>query len=599
MNDNRLYFINPTLRNPDRILDFWLLSLDCVDLVGSEEKSTIFFEQFKNLIESKYTNILTLKDSNNLESFYDAFSRRFSELNKLELIKFQNNNKSFVFTKTSLNPTLFNLENINKDLNNDINSLENFSNFFLFLLKKRNILNFIYSIIKKTELKWKNNNGKRIGVSNIELQYAYVVYYFKEFKLSSEDISNLIIELRKEYKTKDKKSILSYNKFIENSLSINQELQKISLSKNNKKTAEENIKTKLNNAKDYIDVLIRTLVLTNCFYTKHQFHMKSININEYFFSKLSYFLSHDLKYLEEKILNQRLSKDIKSHESNYYNLIEKNKMFFDSFAFNLIDSENSNYDYNYNLFFNNFNKKLAFISNNDEIYINHRYNKLEKNKKLTYISNNNIEEEYKDIEDFCKKFKENPYWSDFEHLNNLIICHYIKYQLGIFINEENINYAIKIDHEGNHANSTTSGIEDFSFIGEDIVVSIESSRLNGLNARKNEIEPVQNHSINLYTKHKKPVLTFIVLDHKISEEFQHSYISKNLHNKISAQDIYYLPLCFSDFKNNFLNNKKSTIFRFMDILNEIKDKTHIIKNENFEFKYNTFKEFNLQTIKLH
>lgn len=532
---NALYFINSTIRNTTRINDFLLIA-------NKYNNKKILVETF--LKDSTAANILKNFESQKKtqeENKLEAYTRRFDELKKLNLIDYKiskdnHTQKKYIsFNNTIYYYELFNPKNYNEK-ENDCDYLEVISNMLLFLLKKRNTLNFITYLILEVENKWINEKKRRrLGIADKELEAIYVLMPYLKYKNENDvkHIAELIINFREQFETNKKlDSKLKYSDFIKKHV----EKEEI-----NNSISGSNIKfIQLSSAKEYIDVTFRTLKATGCFSYHHQHIMKSISIEKLFISKLNYFLEKEFhSELSQELISGQLFENLNKYEIEFYN---------------------SN-----------------GIKVSNPIYF--RYSRFLHEKKISYINYSNKEKQQEEIKFLIEDFQKNPTWYDFEHLNNYIMSYYLKFNLGLKFKEKDIKYAIKIDQEGNIKNSTTSGIEDFSINTENFTIVLESSTLRNLESRKYEVASVKTHVEEIYKKQekKKPILTIIVLKDNPYEPLQEDYIESNIFNNLRNRDIFYLPLSFNQFKSNFFNNTKTTTI--IEIINDLKENTKKIIND--------------------
>lgn len=436
------------------------------------------------------------------------------------------------------------------------------SNFLLFILNKRNTLSFITSLILEVEFLWqKENNRKRIGIANLELEVIYVLLPLLKYqnKNNVKNIAAIIINLRKEYELFKLKTntIKSYKDFLSNYVEdIKKTNHCIEFIEFKKRTNNNFELIKISTARDYIDVLFRTLVETNCFNYKFQHVMKSIIINNDFNSKLSYFITKNIEYIEKKLLNQKLEEDLRNYEIDFFK-----------------------------------NSGLTIKSP-----VAYRYDKKEQSRKISYLDYENKEDQHKETTMIIDSFYKEPNWYTFEHLNNLIACYYLKFNENEYLTEENIKYAIKIDSDGNIKNSTTGGIEDFSHTGDKSILIVESTLLKGLESFKLEFASVKKHAERYYNT-KKPILCLIIFKDEPDMGLQDSFISTNKSNIDCGIECFFLALSFENYKKLFFGNIHKSI---LDIIQEIK-----VKLINFDFKKHneqtyshvTFKSLQLEFLK--
>ncbi len=553
---NSLYFINSTLRQPERLLNFLSLFNTLKEIKTIWSFNDFFCAACKEYPQESYDE----------KTPHETYTRRFKELMLLGLIKYSENTKNSTIILEYIDiDYLDSFLPLAKTTNDSIQEREKRSTFILSLLKKRNTLDFVTQLIIEVENLWINQNkGKRKGVSNIELIFCYKISPIMEQqkKLNVQYFAKQIILMRNLYKIEKKKVHnlkLKYIDFLKSRAQIkeNRFLSYLEhLNKNKIETEKIKISIRLwETIKEYIDVTTRTLRITDCFQINNKFLSKSITINPFFTTKLNYFLENNYNHIRTKIIQKEIERDLYSHEIKEYK------------------SQNKN------------------IVNP----INFRYEREIQNRLNFYIDKRNKDEEKKEINSLLDFFKEDPSWYIFEHLINCLASFYLKYHLKQQLTTKNINYAIKLDSEGNYGNSTTSGVEDFSYLGTEFNLIIESSRLSGLIARKNEGPAVKLHAENIYKKNKNVTLVLIVLENQISNEFQQDYLETNLFNISISKPIYYLPLSFKQFKDNFYNTDRN--IHVLEIIKELQEKINIENiNKNQHAQYQTFSNLNLEKI---
>lgn len=519
-NKNALYITNPTIRNPIRLLDFYYFISLLVKKFGNN--TPIKYDDFFLFVEDYGSTLLTHKNKT-LASKIRSFSRRFCELKILGLIDFKVSNGAFIFQELDISSEIFNPLGYTLDTPG-FDFLEVNSNFLLFILSSRNTLQFITSLIQSVESKWNTiYKGQRKGVSNLELEFIYVLIPFLDSigKNNVTYISDLILEYRNKYKAANSKQ--TYNSFLDTQLEL------FVLSHREFKFI------KLSSAKEYIDVLLRTLESSHCFKLINQFKMYSLVINTTFISKLNYFLLTSFDKLKNEFITNVLVKNLKSYEKKYY--------------------------------YSTINKEISHPTS-------YRYNNQIAERKNNYFT---FDQEIHNaaLNNYLKK--DSLYWYEFEDLSNLTLTHYVKFHLNQVLNSTNLTYAIKLDEYGAIKNSTTSSVEDLSIVLDNMILVVESSLQNGLSARKNEGAPVLDHCNKLYfnDSKKRKLLCFIVFPNKPSNGFYSDFISHNRLNLALNRDIIYYPIAYEEFKNIMLTNPVS----LLDFFNNVKKKLSFIPSE--------------------
>lgn len=534
---NALYIINSTIRNPIRLLDFYYFVSLLIKKFGSEH--AIAFQDFLDFVDDCGANLLTHKN-HTLPARIEGFSKRFCELKLLGLIDFKVQNGCFYFTEKQLSADNFNPCGYTLDTSG-FDFLETNSNFLLFILSKRNTLHFITSLIQTVDKRWKDNyQGKRQGLSNLELSFIYVLVPFLEQKGKNNvhNIADIILEYRSKYNNlPDSKP--DYSAYLETQLEIYT-------------SCHRQFKfIKLASAQDYIDVLLRTLESTHCFKCVNKFKMHSLIINDKFMSKLCYFLSVDFQTLENQFISNTFLANLKKYEKKYY------------LATNEHVSEPTSYRYNNQI----ADRKNNYLSSDIKIH---------NNALLEYGK------------------KDNLYWYEFEDLNNLLLTHYVKFYLQQNLNADNLKYAIKLDSQGGVKNSTSSGVEDLSIQLKNCILVVESSLQSGLSARKNEGPPVIDHCNKIYfnDSEKRQVLCFIVFPHKPSAGFDSDFITHNRFNLEVNKDILYYPICIQEFKKIMIEHPVDVEPFIQEAKNKLGNMTEELKNKSRE-KLLTFNDFGL------
>lgn len=488
---NALYIVNPTLRNPNRLLELQYIVSLVVRKFGFN--TPISIEEFIDFTDN-YATDFTKYSNDSIEDKFTSFNKRLCELKILGLIDFKIKANSIYFYENEFSHISFNPQGYSHE-NGDFNFLETNSNFLLFILSKRNTLYFLTSLIKEVEKIWKTDLKRdRDGISNIELTYIYIILP--------------LLETKKQHHVKFIVDIIINNRLKYDRIKNNQHNQVKKITYKNFYSSEINLTEKLHRnisfkkastVDNYIDVLFRTLESTSCFKLKDQFHMSSVTINEEFYSKLSFFLIHDFNQIKTFLLNNTLLSQLHSHEKKFF-------------------------------------KQQDLIIQNPIAF---RYERQDKARKNLYFSNN-MEEHQEKIQHY--KGKKKLEWDEFEDFNNLLMTFFVKKQLNKQLTKDNLKYAIKLDALGNVKNSTTGGMADLSIFLEEFTLVVESSLQYGLNARKNEVAPVLTHVNDIYYKNRKKTICFIVFEKQAFHGIQHDYIEHNISNLLFNKDIIYIPV---------------------------------------------------------
>lgn len=532
---NALYVVNPTLRNPDRLLELQYISSLIVRKFGVN--TPISFQDFIDFTDSYATGFIKFSN-NSLDTKVNSFCKRLSELKILGLINFQIKNNTIIFKETEFSHISFNPEGYSRE-DDDFNFLEVNSNFLLFVLSKRNSILFITSLIKEVERIWNVDlKRKRFGLADIELEHIYITLPFLKNRNEHhvKYIANLIVNNRLKYEELNNK--ISYREFYSNELNLLQNCHR------NFTFLEE--KT----AKDYIDVLFRTLECTCCFKLINQFTMYSVTINDDFYSKLSFYLTYNFDKIKNFLFNDALVSELNSHE----------KKFFKEIGLSI-------------------QKPIVF-----------RYEKQEKARKSFYLTDD-LEEHKEKI--FFYKNKKNLLWHEFEDYNNLLMTFFVKKELNKKLTKDNLKYAIKLDQFGNVKNSTTGGVADLSIFIDNFTIVVESSLLIGLQARKNEVAPVLTHVNNIYYENKKTTICFIVFEKEAFHGIQHDYIDHNLSNLLFDKDIVYIPISSDYFFEIMFSNPCSLLELSQEIKSKLAHFTEDIKRISYTRNL-LFSDFNIK-----
>lgn len=294
-----LYVYNPSLRNPERFKNFFSFVDVIISKYGfnTKIKENDIIELLK--IASKSGNLLNLKQS---EITLTTFTKRLIEISALGLVDFKtetkNHEKSLTFYQPKYSHQKF----------NDLNISNNEESLFLFILKMRDSLNLISDLILNVNLKSKNDDG----IYNQELALIYSLFPLISLnaKLDSEFLSDLILKTRREFEEyvgyQKKNNNLEYSEYIESKFQ-------------NIYTDNPNITfNKWNTISDYIDVLFRTLYMTQCFSQTNYGKLKSITFNYNNIEKLSFFIHHSLNEILDVLNINMLDESIKNFSQNEF-----------------------------------------------------------------------------------------------------------------------------------------------------------------------------------------------------------------------------------------------------------------------------------------
>jgi len=502
-NKTSLYVVNSTIRETQRINTFFQFVDAFIKQYGYDQNIPLKkFMDFASANSELLYNTYCSVDDQGTPSL-SAYKKKLSELNVLGLISYKSNRDTICFYKTPYDYSMFNTNS-----NSSANNTEVISTLLLYIMKKRGNLDFTYSLIQHIENIWIHENKRcRLGVSRKELEMLYVLgpWFVKNKTNTSLKMAQFIVEQRFLFE-KEKDQHAHYSAFIKSTV------DKI-VTQN---TTETQKFVKPATARDYIDVLCRTMNGTYCFRHINQFMDQSFTFNTNFSSKLSYFINHSYAYVHEKLIKNALIENLKTFE-------------------------------------------IAFIQQNHMINIEdpvaYRFYKLKEDKKNIYLNYQNPEQQTSEINAAIIEHETNPTWYNFEHVNNYIMAHFLKFKKHKILHSKNLCFAIKMDEEGNFKNSTTAGVADFSVHFDDMNIIVESSTQRGLNARKNEVPSVKEHAEAIYAENKKPTVVFIVLANNPDEKIHEDFLFYNLGNVLVKRDIFYIPVSFEQFKALFFSQK--------------------------------------------
>lgn len=525
-----LYLFNPTMRNPKRLLEFISLASQFISKYGYKTKitETELISFVAELIEKEGQDeedkILKM---NGNDLTFRSINKKFSEINALGFIDFNqktppNNKKDIVECKSNeeepQEPYIwFNQTQYPIDLFKNIKSEDQLSSFYMLILKREGVLNFMTDLILKTSSLWRKQNGRRYGVSAEEIRFIYRLFPHLNRKkiISSNDVAQFIINYRNSFKDSNeklnKKDKLNYKDYLLNqSFIIEKQYAKIKFQK-------------YDTCNDYVDVLLRTLTSSSCFLSTFKGSDSYLSLNDFFVSKLSYFYKSNYKDLLLQFLENRLSKKLESYEVNF------------------------------------FNNELKEDVPDPTVY---RIDRTKRKKANIYTEYYN-KEELNQILDLDKTATNG--WSDFEHINNWLLCYHIKTKSKSFtLKEEHITHAIKFDYGGNHLSATTPGIADMFVSLPNMNVVVESSLRFDYNLRVNEFIQVTSHAEQIYQKNEeKPLLVFIVVK-CLNDDFISDFKEKNINMvkmkyKGNNKKIIYLPIEYENYKKLMIKNNEKLL----------------------------------------
>lgn len=506
-NKTSLYIVNSTIRETQRINTFFQFADAFVKQYGYDQNIPLTkFMDFASSNSELLYNTYCSVDEQGTPSL-SAYKKKLSELNVMGLISYKSNRDTICFYKTAYDYSMFNANN-----NSSSNNTETISTLLLYIMKKRGALDFTHSLINYVEQIWINENKRcRLGVSRKELEMLYVLgpWFVKNKTNTSLKMAQFIIEQRFTFE-QEKDKHAHYAAFIK--YAVDRIVKK--------NTTEKQQFVKPATARDYIDVLCRTMNGTYCFRHINQFMDQSFTLNANFSSKLSYFINHSYAYIHEKLVKNALIEDLKMSEMDFVQ------------QYHHIEIEDP---------------------------VSYRFYKLKEDKKNIYLSYQNPAQQASEINAAINEHETNRTWYNFEHVNNYIMAYFLKFKKHKILHPQNLRFAIKMDEEGNFKNSTTSGVADFSVHFEDINIIIESSTQRGLSARKNEVPSVKEHAESIYDEKPKMTVVFIVLANNPDEKIHEDFIITNLGNVLLGRDIFYVPVSFEEFKKLFFSEQSTDL----------------------------------------
>lgn len=504
-----LYLFNSTIRNPHRIIEFYNFVNNIIKKFGYDTKipEKKIFQHIHNLNkkgENGEDNYFLLQSKDHILNSA-GLSKKLSELQILGFIKYtrkknieSNNEYYFTFSQTEYKKNLLeSLENIESSY-----KTEDFkSSFFLFILKKNNLLNFICELIF-----YLSKKNQFLYVEELSFIYKIFPYLNKKNIVSSEKISNLLHKIRLKHKLCKH---INYREYLKKSSDYIE-----------KKNSELTF-CKYSTGKEYIDVLLRTLRLSQCFYISNYPGNKIIKFNFPFISKLSYYYYETYDNIKSLLLNGELDNSIKKYEINFLS-------------------------------------KINFQIKNPA---KERFYLLESQKNNTYHEYDNPEE-LNNLKEFDNNFALLG-WSNFEHMNNSLISYQIKQHFKD-LDKKDFVHAIKLDYKGNHLNASTPGVPDFLLKTPNFNIIVESSLRYNYNLRVNEYIQTCTHAEKVYSTDKKTTIVFIVvprLNKSFINDFKlRTFCNFKLLSDESYTDIIYIPIEYEQYRNIMLRKNSSDYF---------------------------------------
>lgn len=544
-----LYLFNPTIRNPRRLIDFLMLTEQFVKTWGYGKP--IYEQQILDFVrtllvkkeEDDENKIFKIEEE---ELTFSAILKKLSELQGLGFISFVkkteliNENDKVKKSYIVFSQTEYPIETFNQ-----FRTDEQLSSFYLFILKREGVLELISDIIIHIDHLWSKSNGKRKGISIEEIIYIYRIFphLIKTKIRTSIEIVKFLINTRNEYKeyhqSLPKKERINYKTYL---IQIADDL------KIKNKTIQ-----KYDTCRDYVDVLFRTLTASNCFVSNTKGNCKYLHLNEFFISKLFYFYITTFKNLTQLILTNTLEETLNEFEIKF------------------------------------FKNEFKEIILEPAVF---RIERTKRKKATIYTEYDNLDEitEIKELDKIATQS-----WSDFEHINNWLLCYHIKKNIkNVKLKENNIQHAIKFDYSGNHLMATTPGISDMLVKLPKLNVIVESSLRYDYNLRVNEFVQVISHAEDIAKNEpEKPLLVFMVVN-KLNQDFVFDFKDKN--NGLAKtprggkyRKIVYIPIEYDDYKKLMLTSNKN------DLLYTLYEKTRhfFIKLNDLEetFKFNDLNLF--------
>lgn len=446
--EKMFYFINSTYRNVERVLN------PIEKITNLYKESTVS----KNQIIDVISEDIKLQNKTS-QSTIESVKRKISEINKMGFIKV-----SQYRCELSLDINLLNPMHINFDNKVDIDK-EWHSNVFLYALCHEGRLEGITNLIVNINKKW-SKIGHRKGITENEMAYLYL-YTKTQGNQTIEELSNIIITLREEFK-KQKEG--KEKDFIKNQMNV------------------KFTQIKVKNALDYIDTMIKSLKVTECFsvvrHGNSKYGQKLITINESFQEKIAFFL----KYEKEELIE----------------LINKG-----TFCSEL---------------YKNFNVISAYKTTIEEI------NELIKENPQKWQLDMNLLIENKNFT-----------WYDYEISNSLYLLQALK------LHDEKYNsYTKKIatKTDGGIAYAgTTPGVADCYVVLEELILTVESAKLwQGFQQCNKEYIPIMSHLSDLMTIHNKNIGLCLMVVPEVSKEITLRCLENNFSNVLYDKKKILFPI---------------------------------------------------------
>lgn len=491
-----LYLFNSTSRNPLRLIE---IQKQLHQLELQKLNPDLSLSAAMDIVNKD----IKLRDKT-LEGQKVSFKRKKSEINKFPFISIDTSGKlSNMCSIEGLNPS-------EKVLGAEIDKdCEWNSNIMLLTLAKDNHLADMYSLINSVDRKWARQ-GKRKGVAELELIYLFA-HLTNNDSVTVEQLSDMVIDLRKEFK------------------SIGSGHEKDFLIAKIKSDFSEKA---LKNGRDYIDTLMRSFALTQCFQiTRHGinqsnvFAMRLLSINTNFNKKSLFFINQGYeairKYIENNSFCDKLYK-----------------------AFNVIEA------------YNQQNEEINAV--------------IQSNPQQLALADN-------------WETGTTPSWYQYEYNCSIQFMQVFQKNDKAY-NGYKKHVAIKTYLNAAYG-GTTAGVADSSIVFENAVMTVESSTLMQAYQQCSK-EYVQNktHLLKLAKDNNKQKGLCITVMPKISAEFNKDCVTHNYSNNLPLNEEKTVMIALSTVQYvNFLKhvNNEKKLLDFIEYMLNVDYSKHADQNELF------------------
>lgn len=508
-----LYLFNSTSRNPIRLIEIQ-------KQLHKLELQKLNPEQCLNSAMDIVNKDIKLRD-NTLAGRKVSFKRKKSEVNKLPFINIDASGKLYnLCSIEGLNPPQ-NLvsEHIDKDC-------EWNSNIMLLTLAKGNHLADMYSLINTVDLKWAKQ-GKRKGIAELELIYLFAYLTYNE-KVKIEDLSDLVINLRTQFKN------------------IGSGHEKDFLIAKIKTDFSEKM---LKNGRDYIDTLMRSFALTQCFQiTRHGvnqsniFAMRLLSINTNFNEKSLFFINNSYELIGQYIQKNTLCDNL----------------------------------------YKSFDVLKAYSQQSEEINAT-----IQQNPQQLALADN-------------WETGVTPSWYQYEYNCSIHFMQMIQKNEKAY-NHYTKHVAIKTYLNAAYA-ATASGVADSSIIFDNVVMTVESSTLMPAYQQcSKEYVPNKTHLLKLAKDNNKKYGLCITVMPKISIDFNKDCIAHNYSNNIALNEEKTIMIALSTVQYvNFLKhiNTEKKVLDFIDYMLSVDYSKHMSQNEIFYELFCDYSNLNKSSMKI-